>query len=259
MARQGDGPLRAIAWREALDTLFAALRAKRADGGVAILGSGFHTTEVAWLLARLANVLDTPHRSVWVDKGPVRHIPNTHGGISGSDAAPNRRGAELAGLVAPAGAIDAQQLLHGEGAANCSTLFVTDSDFGQAAHDPAVVARLRQARFLVVMGWADTPLAQAADLVLPSVHAAETSGTFVNVAGRLQRFERAFPPPSQARSGVEILADLLSRFDPKWAPVTPAIAFDLMCEEIPALAGLRWSGIPATGIPLDTGAREASA
>ena len=252
-----NGEARAATWKEALDALFGAIRAKRADGATAFLGSGFLATEEAFLLARLADLAESPHRSVWVDSGPTRTIPNPNGGITGHDAAPNRRGAELAGLVAGAGAIDAEKLLLEGGAAACSALFVADSDFGRAAHDPKIVERLREARFLAVMGWADTPLARVADVVLPAATHAEREGTFVNVESRLQRFERAFPAPAQVRSGVEILADLLSRFDAKWASVDAATAFDLMAEESPALAGLRWAEIPATGAPLAAVRQEA--
>ena len=108
----------------------------------------------------------------------------------------------------------------------------------------------RGARFLAVMGWADTPLAQAADLVLPAATHAERDGTFVNVAGRIQRFERAFPAPGQSRAQIEILSDLLSRFDPRWASVTAPVVFDLMAEEKAPLEGLRWAGIPADGAAL---------
>jgi NADH-quinone oxidoreductase subunit G len=242
--------LEACGWRDALDTLFQALRAKRTDGTVALLGSGFLTTEESFLLRRLADYLETPHLSIWVDSGPARRIPNPHGGVTGRDAAPNRRGAELAGLRPGSGGMDAETLLLEEGAAGCATLFVADSDFGKAAHDPRVVERLRRARFLAVMGWADTPLARVADLILPVATHAEREGTWVNVAGRLQRFERAFPAPAQCRPALEVLADLLGRYDPKWASVNPATVFDLMAEEIEPLAGLRWSAIPATGTAL---------
>jgi NADH-quinone oxidoreductase subunit G len=245
-----DGELAAVGWREALDALFQGLRAKRADGATALLGSGFLSTEEAWLLRRLAGLVETPHRSVWVDSGPARAIPNPAGGIVGREAAPNRRGVELSGLVAEEGGIDAEALLLGDGASRCATLFVADSDFGKAAHDARIVERLRAARFLAVMGWADTPLARAADLVLPVATHAERDGTFVNADGRLQRFERAFPPPSQTRPALEVLADLLSRFDPKWSSVTTAVVFDLLAEELPAFSGLRWSEIAATGARL---------
>jgi NADH-quinone oxidoreductase subunit G len=244
------GELEAVGWKEALDALFQSLRARRADGAPAILGSGNLTTEDAFLLTRLSAMLESPNRALWVDSGPARHIPNPSGGLTGRDAAPNRRGAELAGLVPGAGGIEAEDLLLESAAEGCSVLLVADSDFGKAAHDPRVIERLRKARFLVVMGWAETALSQAADLVLPVATHAERSGTFVNVEGRLQRFDRAFPPPTQVRSAVAVLADLLSRFDPKWGSVDEAVAFDLLAEDNPEFATLRWSSIPATGARL---------
>ena len=249
LVRRG-GELAAAGWKDAVDILFQGLRAKRADGAVAILGSGFLTTEEAFLLARLAALLETPHRSIWVDSGPPRRIPNPQGGVVGRDAAPNRRGAELAGLVPGVEGMDAETLLLEDGADRCSALFVADSAFGKAARDPKVVDRLRKARFLAVMGWADTPLARAADLVLPTATHAEREGSFVNVQGRLQRFERAFPAPPQVRPALELLAELLARFDPQWASVTTATAFDLLAEEVAIFDGLRWATLPAEGHPL---------
>jgi predicted molibdopterin-dependent oxidoreductase YjgC len=138
-------------------------------------------------------------------------------------------------------------------------LLVADSDFGRAAHDPKVAERLREAKFLAVAGWADTPLARLADVVLPTATPAERDGTYVNVDRRVQRLTRAFPAPAQVRTGVEVFADLLSRLDGKWSSVTPANVFDLMGEEIPALAEMRYLSIPAHGAPLATGAsRDAS-
>ena len=254
-----DGELQPASWREAIDAIFQAIRAKRADGLTAFLGSGFLTTEEAFLLSQVADLVDSPHRSVWVDSAPLRKIPNTRGGVAGREAAPNRRGAEWAGLVAGPDAVDAEALLLEEGADQCAALFVADSDFGKAARDPKVVERLRKARFLAVMGWADTPLARAADVVLPVATHAEREGTFVNSQSRLQRFERAFPAPSQARPAVEALADLLARFEPKWGAVNAATVFDLLAEEVDRFAGLRWSGIPPQGVSLATAAREEGA
>jgi len=255
-----DGVLAPASWREAIDAVFQAIRTKRADGVTAFLGSGFLTTEEAFLVTALADLAISPHRSIWVDSGADRFIPNLKGGVTGHDAAPNRRGAELAGLVAGPEAIDAHALLLEDGADQCAALLVADSDFGRAASDPKVVERLRKARFLAVMGWADTPLARAADVVLPVAHHAEREGTFVNVQSRLQRFARAFPAPSQARPAIEVLAELLARFDPKWGSVSAATVFDLMAEEVETFSGMRWAEIPAQGVALaDRGAHEGAA
>lgn len=260
-----------VSWKEALDAVARCLRSRSADGAVAFLGSGFLTTEEAYLFAQLAEVGGTPHRSVAVDPGPERHIPNLQGGVTGREAAPNRRGAELAGLavpgsqadpaaaaapaatVAPAangGVIDAASLLHGDGAARCAVLVVCDSDFGAAAWDPATVERLRQAQALIVFGWADSPLAQAADVALPVATHAEKDGTFVNVEWRVQRFERAFPPPGQARPAVEALSELLARYDARWANLTAPAVFDRLAAALPAFAGLSWHRLAATGAAL---------
>jgi NADH-quinone oxidoreductase subunit G len=247
MVRQGDERV-VVPWKKAIDALFQGIRGKRTDLATAFLGSGFLTTEEAFLARRLADLVESPHRAVWVDSGPARHIPNLHGGIVGRDAAPNRRGAELAGLIPGPQGLDAESLLLEEGAERCAALFVLDSHFGKAASDPKVVERLRRAGFLAVMGWADTPLAEVADVVLPTATHAEREGTFVNVGGRLQRFERAFPAPSQARSAVEVLAELLARFDPQWASVSTPTVFDLMAEEVDAFSGLRWHDVPPGGV-----------
>jgi NADH-quinone oxidoreductase subunit G len=262
---RGEGGVHVpLGWKEALDLAWRKLRAPHrgtaGEGSVAFLGSGFLTTEEAFLFAQLADRAGTPHRSVPVDLGPEWRIPNLKGGIAGREAAPNRRGAEMAGLGGgndgseaasdPPETFGARDLLEADAAARCSVLVVCDTDFGQAAHDPEIVARLRRAKFLLAFGWADTALAQAADLALPLATHAEKEGTFVNVEQRLQRFRAAFPPPGLVRTGVEVLTDLLARYEPGWAGLGTAAVFDRMAREVPGLAGLTFDRIPATGVEL---------
>jgi predicted molibdopterin-dependent oxidoreductase YjgC len=183
-----------------------------------------------------------------VDPGPLWTIPNLKGGISGTEAAPNRRGAELAGLTGA----EAETLLSGNSA---EILIVADSDFGQAAHDPQVVERLRRAKLLIVFGWCDSPLAKAADIALPVPNHAEKDGTFVNVEWRLQHFAAAYPSPGQDRPMVDVLVDLLARFDPSWSKLSTGPAtgkiFDRLAGELPAFAGLSWDDLPAVGVTLN--------
>jgi predicted molibdopterin-dependent oxidoreductase YjgC len=236
-------------WGEALDELRDRLRTAGAGrGGAAILGSGNLTTEEAWLLAKVAAVAGIADLPLAPFAEVRRHIPNTHGGVTGSEVQPNRRGAELAGLGG--GALSAADLLEGDAAAGLDLLVVADSDFAPATHEPEAVARLRKAGFLVVIGWADTPLARAADLALPVATHAEKDGTLVNVQWRLQRFAQAFPPPGQVRPAAEVLADLLSRFEEGWDGLGAGDVFARMAEALPAFAGLRFD-LPATGVALD--------
>jgi NADH-quinone oxidoreductase subunit G len=232
-------------WSQALDAVHRGLTGSVGAGEIAFLGSGFLTTEEAYLFAKLADLIGSQSRSVPVDLGPEWTIPRyQRPPIKGREAAPNRRGAELAGLSG------GNDLLHGDSASRCAALVVCDSDFGKAAWDPETVARLRKAKLLVVFGWADSPLAQAADVALPVAHHGEKDGTFVNVEWRVQRFEKAFPPTGQVRPAVEVLADLLSRFDATWAHQSASTVFDRMAGELPAFAGLSWRRLPATGASL---------
>lgn len=245
-----NGGLAPAGWEEALEAAYRELSTRAGNGDIAFLGSGFLTTEEAFLLARLAQEVGSSHRAVHVDSGPERTIPNVKGGITGREAAPNRRGAELAGLTPQGEAMTAEDLLEGDGAARCAVLVVAESDFGQGAHHPETVARLRQARFLIVLGWADTPLAREADVALPVATHAEKEGTFVNVEWRLQRFEKAFPAPSLVRTGVEVLGEILSRFQAGWAGLSTAQVFDRLAATVPAFAGLAFQKIPAEGVIL---------
>jgi NADH-quinone oxidoreductase subunit G len=246
-----DGTPVAVSWQEALDALHQRLRVPAGGGPVAFLGSGFLTTEEAYLLARLADHLGTPHRAVWAGRSEPFRIPRPQGAVVGRDAAPNRRGAELAGLVPGAGGFDAEQLLTGDAGRQTAVLFVADIDLGPLTHDVDTVARLRQAEFLVVMGWADTPLAQAADLALPVATHAEKEGSFVNIEQRLQRFKQAFPAPAASRPAVAVLVEVLGRLEPEWQGLETAGVFARMAREIPGLAGLSFQTIPPTGVSLE--------
>ena len=247
----GHSPVVASSWKDSLDTVLRRLQGAKDQGEIAFLGSGFLTCEEAYLFGKLADAVGADHRSVPVDIGPERTIPNLKGGITGREMAPNRRGAELAGFGSSDGtALGSDELLLG-GAERCSALIVCDSDFSSVAYSQETVERLRRAKFLVVFGWADSPLAQVADVVLPVAHHGEKDGTFVNVEWRVQKFMSAFPAPGQVRTTLEVLSDLLSRLDPSWASLSPGAVFDRLAAEVPAFAGLSWKRLPATGEPLN--------
>ncbi len=250
-AEGADSTAPPATWKAALDAVARQLRSPRQAGANAFLGSGNLSNEEAFLLAKVADAVGSPHRAVLAEPGPERRIPTAKGGIRGREASPNRRGAELAGLATSgAGSIDAELLLKGDGAMACSTLIVADSYLGGAANDPATVARLRKAQFLVVLGWADSALAQAADVVLPISTHAETSGSYVNSAGRIQPFAAAFPPPGQVRSGVEVLVDLLTRFDAAWEARGTQEVFLTMVQQARPFGSLPASPLALSGQPL---------
>ena len=79
------------------------------------------------------------------------------------------------------------------------------AQFSDRAKDPAVIANLRQAKFLIVHSWDAThPLNDVADVVLPSTVHAEKDGTFVNLQDREQEIAAAYSPKGQALGDYEI-------------------------------------------------------
>ncbi len=246
VVREGDEQ-RAVSWDAAIDRVHQGLAESGEGAEIAFVGSGFLTTEEAFLIARLAEAAGSPHRLTCGEDGPTRTIPNPHGGISGSETSPNRRGAELAGLVASEGGLTIDDLMRGDGAARCDFLLIADGDPGSPLHDNETVARLRQARFLVVLAWAESPLAAAANVVLPAATHPEKEGSYVNSNDRLQRFRAAFPPPAGVRPGVDILLDLLSLHDPDWKGLSTAQVFDRMAATLPAFTGRTFDTLPAHG------------
>ena len=243
-----NGDAERISWKEALDTLYRHLY-QAEEERVGFLCSGHLSTEEAFLLGQIAHRFDSSWRAVWVEPGPERNIPTPAGTVTGREAAPNRRGAEMAGLRALVGSPSGDDFLSGDVASSCKVLVVADGDPGSRAHSPDAVERLRRARFLTVIGWAESPLSRVADLALPLATHAEKEGTFVNTQWRLQRFERACPPQGGARTGTEFLTDLLDRFDGGWEGLTTSQVFAQLAETL-GRSELTYEEIPARGVRL---------
>jgi predicted molibdopterin-dependent oxidoreductase YjgC len=91
------------------------------------------------------------------------------------------------------------------GAAGIDVLYICDAQFSERTKDPAVIANLRKAKFLIVHSWDAThPLNDVADVVLPSTIHAEKDGTFVNLQDREQQIAAAYPPKGQGLGDDEI-------------------------------------------------------
>ncbi len=169
------------------------------------------TNEEAWLAKELFVERMGASAGVMVDViEPIKMKSRTEW-LLGTQGAPNYRG--VAPTLGNTPASDNQQpttdnfidKLMTTGADNFDVLFITDAAFSERAKDPAVVANLRKARFLVVMSWdANHPLNDVADVLLPSTIHAEKEGTFTNLQGTVQRIHQAYPPKGQAVSDLEL-------------------------------------------------------
>src|SRR5690606_36400854 len=102
--------------------------------------------------------------------------------------------------------------------------------------------------FLLQTGLLANPTAQAAHVVLPSAAFSEKRGSMINLAGRLQRLNRAVEPPVSARDDWEILRDLMAELAGK--PSTMFMIEDLfkaVAAAVPAFDGMTLSKIGHQG------------
>ncbi|MFA6955745.1 MAG: 2Fe-2S iron-sulfur cluster-binding protein [Thermoanaerobaculia bacterium] len=237
-------------WSESIDEVAARLRASQGDR-IAVIASSQLTNEDAWLLKQLfVDRLGAKHADVFVDAiAPIKMKSRT-GWLEGKQAGPNFRGVRAAG-IAPSGGRSAEDLMT-KGADGIDVLFVTEAAFSERTRTPEVVANLRKAKFLVVLAWENHPLAEVADVVLPTTIVAEKSGTFTNVQGRLQKIVAGSLPKGEALPEWEILRRIglaLAPEESSYAFSEVEELFDQMVSKTPALKALDWSGIEQFGVP----------
>jgi NADH-quinone oxidoreductase subunit G len=216
-------------WGEALDAIADAFAA---GGNVAAIASAHMTNEEAKLAASLFAKMGAK-AGVMVDPiEPIKMKSRTEW-LVGTQAAPNYRGV-AAVLGETASDVDA---LLTSGADGIDFLYITDAGFSERAKDPAVIANLRKAKFLVVHSWeANHPLNHAADVLIPATIHVEKEGTFTNLQGRVQRIHQAYPPKGQAVPDLEVFRRVGARLFAGSPEFRPA-AVEVLIEEALAVAG----------------------
>ena len=112
--------------------------------------------------------------------------------------------------------------------------------------------------YILAMSHSENATTKAADVVLPSVTFAEKYGTMINVAGRIQRLNKAIEPQGEARPDWDILrqlTELLGCDCPRViACPSPMIILEEMAQEFEPMKGLTWGNIGNGGIVImDTG------
>ena len=127
----------------------------------------------------------------------------------------------------PGKGVPAVELL-GKLGAEVRGLFVHGANLLVSAPDAlAVRRRIESLDLLVVCDFLPGETAQLADVVLPVTQWAEEEGTMTNLEGRVLRRRKALDPPGEARSELDILADLAGLLDAPGAwDREPAVVFD---------------------------------
>jgi NADH-quinone oxidoreductase subunit G len=217
--RTDDDYLAISTWEEALDAIESACGD---SARIAVIASAQMTNEEAWLANKLFGERLKARIGVMVDPiGPIKMKSRTEW-LVGDQAGPNFRGVQSA-----IGRHSIEDLLT-SGADGIDVLLVTDAKFSERAADPAVVANLRKAKFLIVQSWdANHPLTEVADVLLPGSTHPEKDGTYTNLQGRIQSINQAFPPKGQAVTEFEALRRIGARLFPADPEFRASEAFDV--------------------------------
>lgn len=112
--------------------------------------------------------------------------------------------------------------------------------------------------YLLTIHHSENETTRMSDVVLPGVTFAEKYGTMINVAGRIQRLNKAIEPLGESRSDWSIFRDVSERLGCDCVKViacpTPMMVLEEMAQEFEPMNGLTWGNIGNEGkVILNTG------
>lgn len=196
------------AWEAAYHEANALMRASKS---MLVLVSPMLSCEEAWLLAQYTSSLDA---EVTFALGPVpRHGEDKtflSGYTSYAEKAPNARGVRRVLASFKNKTIEYEALLaHMASCPSIDLVFAT-GNYPSTWATEQLITGIGQERKLILLDTLESQLSRRADVLLPTTTWVEKSGTFEDVHGRLQAFERAIEPIDYCKSEAQIAIDLLA-------------------------------------------------
>ncbi|MDQ3694203.1 MAG: molybdopterin-dependent oxidoreductase [Chloroflexota bacterium] len=114
---------------------------------------------------------------------------------------------------------------------------------------PELLAVLPKLDFLVVTDYyANTPLAEQAQAILPMAMSMEKDGTFTSFDRTVQRLRTAVPPMGEARNGIEILGRLAQRLGYDLDHGHPARVMTEISRLVPGYRGIGYARLERNGM-----------
>jgi NADH-quinone oxidoreductase subunit G len=86
-----------------------------------------------------------------------------------------------------------------------------------------------------------------ADIVLPVANHVEREGTLTNFEGRVQKTERSFPPPGEARSAIDIISELSRALGVTLRAGSAEEVFSVLSRECAPFSGLDYGNLSEYG------------
>jgi NADH-quinone oxidoreductase subunit G len=215
LLREGDNAPAPTGWADALAALADRLEAVGGPSGLRFLLSAHASLEELTLIGRLGGALAVAEDAVAISwrRRDKPQPPRTAFPVPPNDA-PNIVGAIDLGFpvhVTEEGGADLSSFRRQVEAGDVAALYVLDPGPDGSIGDMSWVVDARLAgrlRLLVVQGVLMTPLAAAADIVLPGAAWVEKDAAYVNRDGQVQAAARVLAPPGDAREDWRILVDV---------------------------------------------------
>lgn len=226
-------------WTQAITAAAAQLKAIE-PARLALIASARMTNEELFLARRLATALGITQFDV------LSRPQEGDGFLIANDGNPNTSGAKLLGLATG----QLSSIATGVASGAIRGLLVLGEDATKCGIAEGDLARLDALVALDILPNRTTP---RASVLLPASGFAEKRGSMINLAGRIQRLNRAIPAPGQARDDWEILRDLIVAVGGQNGVYSVEEVFKTMAAEIPALKGLSLAGIGDLGVELALG------
>jgi len=239
-----DGKLQPAKWYDALAVTATALRrivGETRGRSIGAIASPHLTNEELFRFAQLLRALDVIHVAVPVVTGKADDL------LIKADKAANARGARDMGLQPGPGGLDLSGMLAAAAAGDIRALYVCGPDLWAVADQKLLERAAERAECLIVQDVLRSSWTERAHIVLPSLTFAEKSGTFTNVAGRVQRLQRAVEPPDGQPSDGEIFSRLIGLLFEAQPDFDPAAVLREIGASVPAYAGLSFERIGPLG------------
>jgi predicted molibdopterin-dependent oxidoreductase YjgC len=214
LLRTEAGTLEPTDWRNAIAKMVDRVTAAGGPAALRFFVSGHASLEELALIGRIGGTLGVPEDGVAISwrRREKPQPPDVKFRIPADDA-PNLLGAADLGFPVrrtASGEPDLAAFTRGV-LAGANALYVFDPGPEGSIGDVSWIIEARRSgtlKHLIVQGALLTPLAQAADIVLPGAAWVEKDGSFVNGQGRLQGAARAIDPPGEAMEDWQIFVNV---------------------------------------------------
>lgn len=230
--KNSDGASKETDWKSAIESVVALLK-QAGKGSVAIIASARQTNEELWLIRKLKDYLGALSDCV----------PRFETGdkiLLSPDRNPNTKGAAILGVSAEQIGLNIPLIEEEIDSGKIKTLLVFNEDVAKSVFSEAVLSKIEK---LVVVDVLPSKTAEMAAIRLPGCAYAEKYGTFTNVKGRVQKFNKAVEPPGNAKPEYQILSAILELLTGNKYPQTASALFNRMAAEVPQFQGMTWENL----------------